>query len=177
MRRVSIGVLAVALAACGDNTRFPAVDAPGVIDAAPPPVVRVLFVGNSYTAAHDLPGVLARLADTPASPVRFEVAMYAQGGWTWELHNETPEVHDRIREGWDFVVFQDQSQQPFVTPVKPALVELDATVDATGAQTVLYMTWAYQTFDPGGRFRHDMYANRYYQQHAEAVDAVVAPAG
>jgi len=35
----------------------------GAVDAAEPPaVVRILFVGNSYTSANNLPGMLATLS-------------------------------------------------------------------------------------------------------------------
>src|SRR5262245_4864158 len=127
MRRAA--ALAVVLAiGCGPKA---AVDPDGGtddagVDAAAAPVVRVLFVGNSYTAVNDLLAVLARLSETAASPVHFEVAQHTPGGRIWEEHDADPAVDALLAEGWDHVVLQDQSEQPWlVSDVKPALVSLD----------------------------------------------------
>ncbi|HEY8432551.1 MAG TPA: hypothetical protein VIL20_29475 [Sandaracinaceae bacterium] len=140
------------------------------------PVVRVLFIGNSYTEVHDLPAVLARLSESPRSPMRFEVAQHTPGGRTWEQHDADPTVDALIAQGWDYVVLQDQSQQPWWGPptdVKPALRSLDATIRAASAQTVLFMTWvrAESSLD------QEMLVDSYYEQAGEAVGALVAPVG
>ncbi len=140
------------------------------------PALRVLFIGNSYTSVNDLPSVIARLGESADPPQRFDVAQYTPGGQTWEGHDADPAVDALIREGWDFVVLQDQSQQPWWGPpleAKPALLSLDAKIRAASAQTVLYMTWARQ----GDNFYQDMLVDSYYVQAGEAVDARVAPVG
>lgn len=186
LRRTFLLALTLALVGCGDQVRVqPDIDARGAppIDAVVPPrVVRVLFIGNSYTGNNYLPGVVASLGEADQSPVRFDFAQYQLGGQTWEGHDADPAVDAMIAQGWDFVVLQDQSEQPWaVINVKPALISLDAKIRAAGADTVLFMTWARQSL--GGevseiwQFRQDMAVNRYYVRHAEVVGARVAPVG
>lgn len=152
----------------------------GGADASSVPTLRVLFVGNSYTKANDLPAVVARLSDAEQSPVRFEVGMHAPGGQTWEGHDKDPALDERLAEGWDYVVLQDQSQQAFsVRGVKPALLSLDTKVRASGAQTILYMTWARSRASVGALavFEQNLSLNRYYEEAGEALGALVIPVG
>lgn len=178
-----LALAAVALiAACrpGDNLGPDAQPLDAAIDADPRPVVRVLFIGNSYTGVNDLPGVVARMSTGPSSPVRFAVAMYAPGGTSWENHDADPMVATLIAEGWDDVVLQDQSEQPwFVAGIKPALLSLDRKITATGARTVLYMSWARgpSLAGPDLRFVQNLAVNYYYERHAEVTGALVAPVG
>jgi hypothetical protein len=61
---------------------------------------RVLFVGNSLTAANDLPAMVARLGG-------FDVQVRAPGGYALEDHWDLTDVADVIaRGGYDFVVLQ-----------------------------------------------------------------------
>jgi hypothetical protein len=185
-------VVLVATAACsspdtqlslGADAGAPAVEAgvsdaslAGAADADAARPTRVLFIGNSYTAVNDLPGVVSRFGG-------FEVAEHTPGGQTWEGHAADPEVAALILKGWDYVVLQDQSDQAFIatTGVKPALQWLDAEIKATGAKTVLYMTWAKhedgELITEATRFLEDVLLVRYYQRHAEAIGALVAPVG
>ncbi|MBL4632595.1 MAG: hypothetical protein JKY56_01910, partial [Kofleriaceae bacterium] len=149
-------------------------------DAGSLPVVRVLFVGNSYTSVHDLPRVVATLSLSEQSLVRLDVGMYAPGGQTWEGHDADPTLVERLAEGWDYVVLQDQSQQAFsFQGVKPALISLDAKVRAVGAQSLLYMTWARSRTLVGGlsAFEQNIELNGYYQEAGESIAAPVAPVG
>lgn len=175
MRAIALAALGL-VAACG-GTSSPK------RDGAPLPKIRVLFLGNSYTEVNDLPGTLVKLGQSPGSVAQFEVESRTPGGQTWEGHDADAEDTALIAKGWDFVVLQDQSEQPWFMPhgVKPALMSLDAKVKAAGAKTVLYMTWARQvdgeavTYET--KFAQDMAVNRYYVQHATAVGATVAPVG
>ena len=149
-------------------------------DATAKPVSRVLFIGNSYTAVNDLPGVLRELGKSAQSPVTFEVAQHTPGGTSWETHDADPAVEQLIQQGWDTVVLQDQSAQPwFAKGIKPALVSLDAKIESTGAETVLYMTWG-RVQDPNiypPNYAMEMAVNNYYERHAGTVGARVAPVG
>ncbi len=188
VRGMRVGRLGFCLAwvvACGGPPSDHDVDGGGVavVDSSTPapdagtepPTVRVLFIGNSYTGVNDLPHVVARLAEAPDSPVRFEVGQYTPGGQTWGGHDADPRVDALIAEGWDYVVLQDQSAQPFwdLPDVKAALLSLDAKIRATSARTVLFMTWAYED---GGLFQQ-MRVDSYYVRAAEATGALLAPVG
>ncbi len=157
----------------------PADGEPG--DAGPKPTLRVLFIGNSYTAVNSLPTVLAKLSEASQSPVSFVVAQHTPGGATFDDHNVNPAVDQLIAQGWHHVVLQDQSQQPWIykANAKPELLSLDSKITAAGAKTLLFMTWARSTdvVTHKSRFAMDMAVNHYYERHAEAVGAGVAPVG
>jgi hypothetical protein len=162
-------------------------DAEAPLDAAPEDAggdagvprdpLRVLFIGNSYTQANELPAVVAALSRDADSPWQITVERHTPPGQTWFGHDVDPVVTELIARGWDFVVLQDQSQQPWSTfGVTSALVSLDGKIRAAGAETVLYMTWA-RDLDGATGFRMNADVNRYYEEHAEAVGARVAPVG
>ncbi len=151
----------------------------GALDASvPAPTLRVLFLGNSYTYVNNLPGVIAKLGEATQSAARFVVDQVASGGQTWEGHAVDPAVDTMLQKGWDVVVLQDQSQQPeFNVGVKTAISTLDAKIKAAGAKTLLFMTWARKSDPNGYRFTQDVAIANYYQRHAEAIGAGVAPVG
>lgn len=150
-------------------------------DVGQKPELRVLFIGNSYTSVNDLPKALTALGASEGSPVTYAVKQHTPGGATWEDHAANPAVAALIAEGWDYVVLQDQSQQPwlYTTGVKPALLSLAAMAENAGAKPVLYMTWARNTSSTSfpTRFEQEMAVNNYYSRHAEAANALVAPVG
>jgi Domain of unknown function (DUF4886) len=156
-------------------------------DAAHPdllrkPMLRVLFLGNSFTYVNELPTVVAALASEVTSPVSVTVAEHAPGGATWEDHDRDAAVVPLLQQGWDYVVLQDQSEQPWLYHggIKPALLSLDAKIKAAGAKTILFMTWARQLqtgVTIAQRFEEDVAINNYYERHAAAVGAEVAPVG
>ena len=150
-------------------------------DAHAPPEVRVLFIGNSYTAYHDLPLTVANLGRTAPSPVRFVVKQHTPGGHRWRNHDANPVVDTLIAEGWHFVVLQDQSSQPFAPGhlsglVNSSLVSLGKKARAAGATPTLFMTWARAT-QPSIVFDQNVAVNRYYETNAAAVSGLVAPVG
>ncbi len=189
--RNMICVLVIVLSACSSNSQrpgifdaaVPSMDAavPSMDAAAAPQSLRVLFIGNSYTAVNDLPSILQTLGESPISNFTFEVAKHTPGGQTWEGHDRDPEVDAKISEGWDFVVLQDQSQQAFDTRnIKASLRSLEAKVRAVGAEPILFMTWARDLalFDaPREIFRQNMLLTQYYERHAEVIGGRVAPVG
>jgi hypothetical protein len=105
--------------------------------------INVLYVGNSFTARNDLPGLIARLADARGKAV--EHRLIHAGGASLRAHWNAGHATEAIRDGgYDAVVLQEQS----TLPVKNAArmhenVRLfDGVIQTAGAKTVLYMTWA-----------------------------------
>src|SRR5215510_9469506 len=105
--------------------------------------LKVLFIGNSFTARNDLPGLIARLAE--ARGKNLEHRLISAGGASLRTHWNAREARQAIRDGrYDRVVLQEQS----TLPVKNAKrmhenVRLfDEAIKAAGSTTVLYMTWA-----------------------------------
>lgn len=74
---------------------------------------KVLFIGNSFTAVEDVPGLVKKLAEQAGMPM--QVWMHAPGGVSvgdvsqgQMAHMNNPQVFDLIRENeLDFVVLQD----------------------------------------------------------------------
>lgn len=104
----------------------------------------MLFLGNSYTARNDVPGLVRALgaADTP--PIAIEVASRTPGGCSLRAHFNNAEAQALIAQGFDVVVLQEQSRNPVVAPKRTlsSVHDLAKVIEASGAALVLYMTWA-----------------------------------
>jgi PKD repeat protein len=155
--------------------------------------MRVLFLGNSYTAVNDLPGMLADVAVSAGDTVIFD--SNTPGGFTLQGHSTDAGSLGKIAAGnWDYVVLQEQSQLPSFPPsqvqtqVFPYAKALDSLIHLSNpcAETVFYMTWGrkngdasncsswppvctYQGMDSLLRLR--------YMTMADDNDALVSPAG
>jgi hypothetical protein len=92
MRLVAIALLAALVLGCGSAH-------------ADGRHLRVLFVGNSLTAANDLPGTVAAIAR--ARHVTIETRTFAPGGYALEDHWAAGDALAALRAGgWDAVVLQ-----------------------------------------------------------------------
>jgi hypothetical protein len=107
--------------------------------------VNAIFIGNSFTARNDLPGLIANLAMAKGHTFRHRLIW--KGGASLRAHWNAGEAQKAIQTGqFDAVVLQEQS----TLPVKNAArmhenVRLfDQVVRESGAKTYLYMTWARQ---------------------------------
>ncbi len=143
--------------------------------------LRVLFIGNSYTAYNDVPGEFAALMQAGGHPV--EVRESVNGGWSLSMHLMHDETLDRIAEGgWDYVVLQEQSAvtNPEVV-MYPAVRQLDQKIRGVGSETVLFMTWgrrdglAAAGYPDYASLQTRITAN--YLAIAEELDLIVAPVG
>ena len=161
--RMRIAVLALAVLALG-----------GQAQAAGPPPLRVLFVGNSLTATNDLPGMVAALGK--ASRFRdVEVRTLAPGGWSLEDHwrlGEAPRV--LASQHWDAIVLQ---QGPSALPESQVNLRTWATRIAAearerGTRPALFTVWP-----ESYRFAvfPDVLAS--YRNAARAARAELFPAG
>lgn len=109
---------------------------------------RVLFIGNSYTAANNLPQLFVNLSASMGDSV--QTAMNTPGGYTFQLHSSDANTLSLIHsQPWDFVVLQEQSQRPSFPPaqvaveVLPYARQLDSLILLNNpcSETVFYMTW------------------------------------
>ena len=105
--------------------------------------MQVLFIGNSFTARNDLPGLLARMAAARGRELRHDLISAA--GASLRMHWNRGAALDAIRRTrYDFVVLQEQSTLPvknarrfhenvrlFIEPIRQS-----------GARPALYLTWA-----------------------------------
>jgi hypothetical protein len=165
----------IAIAACGGGGG----SSPTTSPPPPPPPgagladITLLFMGNSHTAFHDLPGTVAALVRA-ARPGR---TVYAEQAPGWMFLDEratdpaTLELMDRRR--WTFVVLQAQKYSTsglFTYPIDGA-VDLARRARSTGAVPILFPEWPRRGVDE---------TQRIYELHvsiAQREPACVAPVG
>jgi hypothetical protein len=135
--------------------------------------LKVLFIGNSFTARNDLPGLVAQLA--AARGKQLQHRLISAGGASLRTHWNAGEARTAIGEGhYDCVVLQEQS----TLPVKNAQrmhenVRLfDEAIKAGGSRTVLYMTWARLSAPESQQAITDAYTGI-----GRELDATVVPVG
>lgn len=155
---------------------------------------RVLFLGNSYTAANNLPQLFASVAASAGDAA--VVDANTPGGYTLQGHTTNSVSQQKLKAGgpWDFVVLQEQSQLPSFPPgqvassVFPfAKVLADSTVAFHPcAEVVFYRTWGRKFGDAGNCANWppvctyagmDSLLALRYQQMADSNRAWVSPVG
>jgi uncharacterized protein DUF4886 len=137
---------------------------------------RVLFIGNSLTYYNDLPGMLNRLAASGPAPGIVTSAVTAPNATLlsqWQMGNAQKKIAEAT---WDYVVLQDVSTQPLTNPA--AFFEyarrFDELIRAAGAETILYLTWAWR--GPMFDVQQDQ-VTAAYTKAAHDSGAILAPAG
>jgi hypothetical protein len=115
---------------------------------------KILFLGNSYTAANNLPQTVHDIAKAMGDSVYFN--SNTPGGCTLQIHSTDATSIALIQsEKWDYVVLQEQSQLPSFSPsqvatdVFPYARKLDSIIKANDSctETVFYMTWGRKNGD------------------------------
>jgi hypothetical protein len=153
------------------------------------PGLRVLFVGNSFTFENSLPALVHDLAagDPGARPI-FSVE-YAAPGWSLHQAAKDDGLTKLLREvHWDVVVLQEKSwllslpEERWRRSTYPFARDLHQKISATGARTILFMTWGYALGDRWNE-PHDTYAAMQarlaagYSRLGLELGARVAPVG
>jgi hypothetical protein len=154
-------LLAAGTASCGST-------APGLPDDG----ISVLFVGNSLTAANDLPGMLAALA-AAAGMERFHYQEVTAGGAALEDHWDDGRAVEAIDgDRWDVVILQQGPSS--LESSRLNLIEWAGRfadkIRERGGRPALYMVWP----PLGGNWDA---VTRSYTDAAVAVDGMLFPAG
>ncbi len=105
--------------------------------------MNILFVGNSFTARNDLPGLIAQIAQARGKKMTHRLVQ--AGGASLRMHWNKGEAQRAIQEGgWNYVVLQEQSTLPIKnrTRMHENIRLFDEVIRASGAKTALYLTWA-----------------------------------
>ncbi|WP_412476217.1 T9SS type A sorting domain-containing protein [Flavobacterium sp. TBRC 19031] len=112
---------------------------------------KVLFIGNSYTAVNNLPQIIANVAASTGDTLIFD--SNTPGGNTLLQHSTNTVTQSKIMaDDWDYVVFQEQSQQPIIDEsnffhgaenLKNLVKQFNPC-----ATPMLYMTWGRKNGDP-----------------------------
>lgn len=170
MRTLLVFLLVVGCAACGGGSASaPAPDpgSPGVADFT------LLFMGNSHTSFHDVPGKVAALVRA-ARPGRSVHAQEAPGWMFLEERANDPATLELLeRRRWSFVVLQAQKYSTsglFSYPVDGA-IELARKSRTAGAVPILFPEWPRRDVNETQRI-YDLHVSI-----AQREPACVAPIG
>jgi hypothetical protein len=161
--------------------------APPVAAAEPSPArpLRVLFIGNSYTYNHNLPGLLEGLARSATPPLRLQTRAITRAGVRLQQHWDRGEALAALRQGrWDYVVLQEQStlglrliegrhavNDPELT-FHPSARRFAQEARKVGAQPLFLLTWARR-----GTPESQALLTQAYMSVAQETGAPVVPAG
>ena len=75
----------------------------------------ILFIGNSYTYYNDLPEMISSIANDFGDSINH--AQSTPGGTSLYAHSQNQATINKInQQNWDYVVLQDQSQRPSLSP-------------------------------------------------------------
>lgn len=160
--------------------------APPAPVVADPPSLRVCFVGNSYTRGNRLTAMVERISESVDGGPRIVGAEEARDAARLSTHWALRRVRRRIASGvFTHVVLQPHSRATLSFPAE--LVEyarrFDRVADRSGAQVVLYATWAPHPDAPiYGDDRPAVAAlqariDAAFEALARQLDAEVAPVG
>ena len=107
--------------------------------------LKVLFVGNSLTYYHDMPGIMIGLIrqEQPDRPLK--VAMLTGPGASLHDHVRSGKLEEILQQHgpWDWVVLQEKGGLPLAEPeqVRRDTLLLAEQVRASGAKPILYVDW------------------------------------
>jgi hypothetical protein len=135
--------------------------------------LKVLFIGNNFTARNDLPALIATLA--AARGKSLEHRLTSAGGASLRTHWNAGDALKAIQSGqYDHVVLQEQSALPVknVKRMHENVRLFDEATKAAGTRTVLYMTWARQHEPESQQAITDAYASI-----GRELGATVVPVG
>jgi hypothetical protein len=159
--RVALVLVAAALIACA-----------GGAARADNPQLRVLFIGNSLTAANDLPNVVSTL-----SGGRIAYKTVAPGGVSLEDHWTLTGARDALEEGpWNFVVLQQgpSSLAESAANLREWTVRWANASRAHHATPAVYEVWPDSAFGVRASFAAVVHS---YRSAAAAAHATFLPAG
>jgi hypothetical protein len=136
-------------------------------------VTKILFIGNSFTARNNLPGLIADLA--AARGFSIDQQLLSIGGASLRTHWNKGEAPAAIKSGrFDYVVLQEQSTLPIKNParMRENVLLFDGVIRGAGSKTALYMTWARKHAPENQRDIAEA-----YESIGREIDATVIPVG
>lgn len=110
---------------------------------APRSALSCLFIGNSFTARNDVPGMIASLAAFRGA--HLEHRLVSAGGASLRRHwNEGDALKAMQEKRYDYVVLQEQSTLPIKNAKRTHenIRLFDGAIRDSGAAMALYLTWA-----------------------------------
>jgi len=107
------------------------------------PVHRLLFLGHSYTYYNDMPAMVARMADSANSPIRYDITMSAFPNASLEDHWHNRETRQLLsRGGWYRVIAQPETSSEPQAPGSSLYVYGSKLLVGTAEQPpVIVISW------------------------------------
>ena len=135
--------------------------------------MKILFVGNSFTARNDVPGLIAAMARSRGHTL--EHTLISAGGASLKMHwnkGEAQKAMEKTR--YDYVVLQEQSTLPVKNCQRTHenIRLFDDAIRTAGAKMVLYLTWAREKVPETQQALTDCYTSI-----GKELGAIVVPAG
>lgn len=150
------------------------------------PGYRVLFVGNSLTYTHDLPGMVDRLAAAAPGPEPLIIVSDTRPSTGLDYWADNDGLRSLIASvPWNAVVLQERSVTPSLDSAQlaeymdPPLHALDEQIGARGAETVLFETWAHEhgVFDGDSYEAMQQRIYEGYLSESMSIGAPIVPVG
>jgi hypothetical protein len=135
--------------------------------------MKILFIGNSFTARNNVPGLVAQMAEARGRGLQHQLLQ--AGGASLRMHWNKGDAQRAIEQTrYDYVVLQEQSTLPQKNPQRfhENVRLFDQAIRDSGAKTVLYLTWARQNAPETQDAITDTYLSI-----GEELGATVIPAG
>ncbi len=155
-------------------------------DSEPRKGLKILFIGNSYTQS--IRRYFTGLANAGRTDAYID--WMTQGDFILSQHVEEQDIIDKISSGeYSVIVLQEQSQLPTLPEFKEKhldkIKEFNQLIADSGAETVLYMTWACKEGDTENSdlFPDDSYDKMQkrlidaYEALGQELGATIAPIG
>ncbi len=135
--------------------------------------VRMLFIGNSFTTKNDLPTLLSDIAQADMG-ITIESKVISAGGASLRRHWNAGAASTITSTKWDYVVFQEQSTLPVKNSNRfhENVREFVPAIKESGAEMVLFMTWAREKEPENQRLLTDN-----YNKIGKELGATVVPVG
>jgi len=150
---------------------------------AAPKAIRVLWIGNSYTAGGRLPELVAEMVNEPKAGLRMISKRALSGGKDWRWHYDDPKspaVKLLEAEKFDFVCLQNQSAGAIVKrePMMAYAGKFVKLIRSRGGEPVFFCTWA-RSYRPYNKTLAEDWRQivSAYKELAARHNARIAPAG
>ena len=135
--------------------------------------MKVLFIGNSFTARNNVAGLIAQLAESRGKQLQHR--LISAGGASLRMHWNKGDAQKAIQQSrYDYVVLQEQSTLPIKNPLRmhENIRLFDQEIKASGAKTALYLTWARRNVPETQKAITDAYLTI-----GEELGAAIVPVG
>ncbi len=132
---------------------------------------RVLFIGHSYTAYNDLPGVFQQLTIDSGEDTVFYAGNMGRSGYGLWFHEHTGEAEAILLSNeWDYVVLQGIN---FAEPEKYLYaMYFDSLSKSIDAKTIFFLRWTHE-----GESDYQIEYNAAFKEIAELLNSEVVPVG